>query len=807
MGGRRRSSKSQGIRKKRNSVNRQTLAKIAERKEQQEIRLEAKLSKSEARLKEAQRSHLGVLQDQSAVTNGVDSPDTLADSFEDDDENDQQSRIIAWNMENRKTAYRNLVDSLRCPMYNADVNISKELKKEKMASAHKRTRVSSKELVNGKVSLPIEEKNENHKGVVQTKSVEEENHDAALREKKHFDSHFKPVKHVDDRPSMVGCFPGVGKVSATISEGERNVLKDRMTNGLSTVSEKSLGLQPSVHAKWKVHQNGLSDSQVSEGDRYMTPAHCAFVSVLRDFKDVFISRKFSDLEEDLLRRLYVAHCLAHVLRCRGRVLRNDTAVKKDEIEDEDGVKDQGYSRARVLILLPMKNVAYEVVKMLTGLAVGTKEGETDVSHIANSERFESEFAPDDNYEMGCGTDDEAEMDVEDPGRQLRKGGRKPRDYRHMFRGNIDDDFKFGMSFSKKHVKLYSDFYASDIIIASPLGLRRSIAEKASGMDTHSKFAKEKDMEDMEWKTGLSAGNQKRKTDEAEDDYLSSIEICIVDGVHVFSMQNFETVGEVLKMVNNMPSDTRNTDFSRVRDWCLDGLMRRFRQTVMISRYRKSEFFGLMRDFCNHAGRVDMTEEVLEHGSMSNVVVKVRQTLFRVGDDTDSLLQAPDKRLKSFCEETLLRIRRIVDGRSLVVVPSYFDFVRLRNKLVKIREEEDMSLSFACMCEYSKGKDISRVRSRLYDGSVSIVVMTERFHFFWRHWIRGANVVVWYGLPENAEFYAEIVNMTAEEAEMGKRVVCMGLFNRFDAYALERIVGRDRCKKMLGRGSRSAYVFV
>lgn len=44
-------------------------------------------------------------------------------------------------------------------------------------------------------------------------------------------------------------------------------------------------------------------------------------------------------------------------------------------------------------------------------------------------------------------------------------------YKAMFSGNVDDCFRLGIQIQPKFLKLYTDFYSSDIIIASPLGLR------------------------------------------------------------------------------------------------------------------------------------------------------------------------------------------------------------------------------------------------------------------------------------------------------------------------------------------------
>lgn len=139
---------------------------------------------------------------------------------------------------------------------------------------------------------------------------------------------------------------------------------------------------------------------------------------------------------------------------------------------------------------------------------------------------------------------------------------------------------------------------------------------------------------------------------------------------------------------------------------------------------------------------------------------------------------------------------------LLFVPSYFDFLRVEQYL---RSRED--LSYAAMSEYSTTKQITRAREAFFSGKKAILLMTERFHFYKRYRLRGAQTIVFYGLPENPAFFSEVLEFPfshkdaapsskqqENEPELDpSEVKVEALFCRYDLLKLRRIIGTDAQK--------------
>ncbi|TRY72457.1 hypothetical protein TCAL_01022 [Tigriopus californicus] len=448
-----------------------------------------------------------------------------------------------------------------------------------------------------------------------------------------------------------------------------------------------------------------------------------------------------------LRFAYTLHALNHLLKARAQILTNNAILAKDDqaaTQSGDGFRDQGLCRPRVLIVVPFRDSALQIVKLMGQLLFGSDHG----GKIGNRTRFEQEF------------------DAESPTRR-----NKPDDFYDTFTGNVDDEFKIGIAVTKKSLKLYTDFYASDIIIASPLGLRMVIG-------------------------GL--GDEKM-----DYDFLNSIELLIMDQIDVFAMQNWEHVIHFLEHMHRQPQKSRDVDFSRIRMWSLNKLAPFYRQTLLFSQVLMPEMNTILNKYCmNYAGRVKVSNPIVG-GSIRQVVVSVPMVFHRF--ESSSPVEAVEDRFNYFTNKVLPEYKKDLMYHTAIVVPSYFDYVKVRNWFKK------SDLDFLEICEYTKDGKVAKARDLFFHSDTHFLLYTERVHFFKRLVLKGIRHLVFFQLPQYPHFFTELANymQTVYQNKKGGsdgNMSCAIVYNKYDAQRLAGVVGTERAGHMMG-AEKNVHMFI
>lgn len=343
--------------------------------------------------------------------------------------------------------------------------------------------------------------------------------------------------------------------------------------------------------------------------------------------------------------MYTLHALNHIIKTRTKVLNHNLKLKlmdsKSAAIIPDKYRDQGLFRTKVLIVVPFREAALRIVKILVSLLYPGGDKEGNKSQVMHYKRFLDEYGGETLH--------------------FPKKNPKPEDYEQTFAGNSDDTFRLGVTFTRKAIKLYSDFYSSDILIVSPLGLRMIVG---------------------------APGDKER-----DYDFLASIEMLILDQAEVFLAQNWDHLLHVLDHLHLQPQSARNTDFSRVRPWCLSGWSRFYRQTLLFSSHELAEFRSLFNTRCsNYRGKVRLVNAI-ETGSIKHVAVPIPQIFHRI--DVSSIQSSFDQRFDYFINTILPQFKVASKAHTLIFIPSYFDFVRIRNYFKK------ETMNFTQICEYTK----------------------------------------------------------------------------------------------------------
>nr|XP_002127793.1 digestive organ expansion factor homolog [Ciona intestinalis] len=529
------------------------------------------------------------------------------------------------------------------------------------------------------------------------------------------------------------------KVPETVDEGDESLLASD-NDFPSTVSDLEKCFQlPKV-----VSENWLKLSQTIKTGVVDSAVYFKLCEALQQQASVYYSDQNYLQQSSEIRLAYCARILNHLLKSRAVLQRNDQKIKLSENSNEEvnDVKDRGLVQPKVLILSPFRSKAFEIVNTLISLLQNNKKME-----VAFKKRFKEDF--------GSSEEDAEKME------------KKPEDYRMLFSGHTDEHFRIGITLAQGKMRLYSQFYKSDIIIASPLGLRTAIGEIG---EAHYEY-----------------------------DFLSSIEIFVLDHADVFMMQNWEHVLHIMKHLHLQPKDSHDVDFSRVFDYCLDGHSKHYCQNLVFTSVDLPSISTLQTKYCsNRNGLVSFNDSKLE-GSVCGVIKQLPLGFHRLNTFQLKFSDVPDTRFKFFLDYISKAQQQ---PGTLVYIPQYYDFVRIKNHMRR-QVKSAAGPAFGYISEYSDSKTVGKARRNFLIQKFPILLYSERYHFYHRPNIKGIKHIVFYDLPTHPHFFSELCNMMSG-ADVNMSV--SAIYSKFDSKKLDHVVGTARARNLL-QSNKSFFMLV
>lgn len=511
-----------------------------------------------------------------------------------------------------------------------------------------------------------------------------------------------------------------------------------------------------------VAQDEQLHERISFPDLSLTEESQSLLTSLMSGKDViFASEKFHDFE--IARSCYLmlsAYALSHILKKAQVVDRNNRRLKKKPHlllgERGDEFRDQGPNRPRIYVLAPFRANAYEIIRNWLSLL------NMDPEQVSNYDKFDEEYK---------------DQHVRNEHAKNWEPWR-----RELFKGHYDDpnydDFVLGISFNFGGRKMRIQFpktaqalCAVDVIIASPLALSRISAS---------------DHKAIRLATSASIEKNGQQEDEIPMvmDFLSGIELLIVDRFDALAMQNSENCRDLLNAVNSPAVATISADINRIEEKFFSSeTARAARQTVIIS-----GSITLNSSDLNLNLRSDpILVESARSGSSLNRALKqkIKQQFFIRVPLSVTLLEYFKE---NFWKEVGNEIKHLV-----IVVANTQDWTPLQEFFTD-EGIVDCFLSDIALSDIAgkRRKQIKHILRAFREGDIRTIVVSERLLWYQRIRITGAKHALFLGCPTTDSIYADIL------ADMVDPLRCTStcLFTANDKAAIERVVGTANLNKLI-----------
>ena len=416
-----------------------------------------------------------------------------------------------------------------------------------------------------------------------------------------------------------------------------------------------------------------------------------------------------------------------------------------ENKDDINIKDQGFTSPKVLILVPYKKHAKIIMEQLVKLF-----SNDNWKGISNKKKFMDEYS---------------EFD------------------------SMDDCFRLGInvSFFENKMKLYTPFDESDIIIASPLGL---------------KLAKPSD-------------NDKSFKNSKVYDFLSSIEIFLMDFSEVFIYQNMEHLNEILSFLNKPPKNNQNiVDINRIKENYANNLGEYLRQNIIISQFKCIDIDAAINDICKN-----INGKILLNGPYENQITLLKNEFeekykllnsdnyeiryeFKILRDLKKDEEDFEEKFNYFTKNIWQNLYESFEKHTIIFVSSTFDYMILKSFFKK------KSKSVCFISEDTDKRDWQRNRLFFEQGKYKFLLYDERAHVYKKINLKFAKNIFFYSLPEDPMIFNEMIhlidpvnynqnlekyNYESKQNEIQKYGSVIALVTPIEKYNLEKILGDDSKK--------------
>ena len=413
-------------------------------------------------------------------------------------------------------------------------------------------------------------------------------------------------------------------------------------------------------------------------------------------------------------------------------------------KDNINIKDQGFTSPKVLILVPYKIHAKIIMEQLVKLF-----SNDNWKGITNKKKFMDEYS---------------EFD------------------------SMDDCFRLGIqiSFFENKMKLYTPFDESDIIIASPLGL---------------KLAKPSD-------------NDKSFKNSKVYDFLSSIEIFLMDFSEVFIYQNLEHLNEILSFLNKQPKNNQNiVDINRIRENYANNYGEYLRQNIIISQFKCIDIDVAINDICKN-----INGKILLEGPYENQINLIKNEFaekYNMLNSSNYEIRYEFKILRDFKGEEDFQekfnyftknlwqnLYESFEKHTIIFVSSTFDYMILKSFFKK------KSKSVCFISEDTDKRDWQRNRLFFEQGKYKFLLYDERAHVYKKINLKFAKNIFFYSLPEDPKIFNEMIhlidpvnynqnlekyNYESKQNEIQKYGSVIALVTPVEKYNLEKILGEEAKK--------------